>query len=191
MRSKSRAAWETAARCATLAQEADDPQEREHYARLRDAWITLAKRCEPFNLPDVTIPTNFERTSRLTRCPAGRTSPETRPRQEDRLPYLKCRASKGPALYYRHGIQAAHESGLQGDRATCDARLTPEKTLNFGTAPAQPRLNFESQEKCSATKEQGREEMANRRHERTTSQAARENAEDLIQSAKPLRQPPP
>src|SRR6266568_7268360 len=26
----------------------DDPQEREHYARLRDAWITLAKRCEPF-----------------------------------------------------------------------------------------------------------------------------------------------
>jgi hypothetical protein len=54
MRSKSQAAWETAARCATLAQEADDPQEREHYARLRDAWITLAKRCEPFNFPDVT-----------------------------------------------------------------------------------------------------------------------------------------
>jgi hypothetical protein len=41
-------------RCATLAKEADDPQEREHYARLRDAWITLAKRCEPFNFPDVT-----------------------------------------------------------------------------------------------------------------------------------------
>jgi hypothetical protein len=36
------------------AQEADDPQEREHYARLRDAGITLAKRCEPFNFPDVT-----------------------------------------------------------------------------------------------------------------------------------------
>jgi hypothetical protein len=54
MRSKSQAAWETAARCATLAKEADDPQEREHYARLRDAWITLAKRCEPFNFPDVT-----------------------------------------------------------------------------------------------------------------------------------------
>ena len=54
MRTKSQAAWETAARCATLAQEADDPQEREHYARLRDAWITLAKRCEPFNFPDVT-----------------------------------------------------------------------------------------------------------------------------------------
>ena len=54
MRSKNQAAWETVARCATLAQEADDPQEREHYARLRDAWITLAKRCEPFNFPDVT-----------------------------------------------------------------------------------------------------------------------------------------
>ncbi|SRR6266446_3026229 len=42
MRSKSQAARETAARCATLAQEADDPEEREYYARLRDAWITLA-----------------------------------------------------------------------------------------------------------------------------------------------------
>jgi hypothetical protein len=30
-------AWETAARCAT-----------------RDAWTTLAKRCEPFDFPDVT-----------------------------------------------------------------------------------------------------------------------------------------
>jgi hypothetical protein len=59
MRSKSQAAWETAAKCATLAQEADDPQEREHYARLRDAWITLAKRCEPFNLPDVTDSEKF------------------------------------------------------------------------------------------------------------------------------------
>jgi hypothetical protein len=34
--------------------EADNPQEREHYARLRDAWTTLAKRSEPFNFPDVT-----------------------------------------------------------------------------------------------------------------------------------------
>jgi hypothetical protein len=59
MRSKSQAAWETVARCATLAQEADDPQEREHYARLRDAWITLAKRCEPFNFPDVTDSEKF------------------------------------------------------------------------------------------------------------------------------------
>ncbi len=65
MRSKSQAAWETANRCATLAQEANDSEEREHYTRLRDAWITLdtrlrdawitlAKRCEPFNFPDVT-----------------------------------------------------------------------------------------------------------------------------------------
>jgi hypothetical protein len=36
------------------AQETDDPGEREHYARLQDAWTTLAKRCEPFNFPDVT-----------------------------------------------------------------------------------------------------------------------------------------
>jgi hypothetical protein len=35
-----------AARCATLAQEANDPEEREHYTRLRYGWITLAKRCE-------------------------------------------------------------------------------------------------------------------------------------------------
>ena len=54
MRSKSQTAWETAGRCATLAQEANDPEEREHYSRLRDAWTTLAKRCEPFNFPDVT-----------------------------------------------------------------------------------------------------------------------------------------
>src|SRR5262249_12080017 len=56
MRPKSQTAWETAVRCATLAQEADDPQEREHYERLRNAWTTLAKRCEPFNVPDVTEP---------------------------------------------------------------------------------------------------------------------------------------
>jgi hypothetical protein len=57
MRSKSQTAWETAARCAALAQEAeadDDPKEREYYARLHDAWTTLAKRCEDFNIPDVT-----------------------------------------------------------------------------------------------------------------------------------------
>jgi hypothetical protein len=59
MKSKSQAAWETATSCARLAQEADDPEEREHYARLRDAWITLAKRCEPFNLPEVTNPERF------------------------------------------------------------------------------------------------------------------------------------
>ena len=54
MRSKSQTASEAAARYATLAQEADDSEEREHYTRLRDAWITLAKRCEPFIFPDVT-----------------------------------------------------------------------------------------------------------------------------------------
>jgi hypothetical protein len=36
MRSKSQAAWETATKCAKLTEEADDPQEREYYARLRD-----------------------------------------------------------------------------------------------------------------------------------------------------------
>src|SRR5437870_3519430 len=49
MRSKSQTAWETAGRCA--AQEANDPEEREHYTRLRNTWTTLAKRCEPFNFP--------------------------------------------------------------------------------------------------------------------------------------------
>src|SRR5262249_27526534 len=53
MRSKSQTAWETAARCAALAQEADDSQEREHYGRLRDAWIRLAKGSEPFKISDV------------------------------------------------------------------------------------------------------------------------------------------
>jgi len=33
MRSKRDAAWGAAAKCAALAKEADDPQEREHYAR--------------------------------------------------------------------------------------------------------------------------------------------------------------
>jgi hypothetical protein len=59
MRSKSKAAWETAARCATLIEEADDPREREYYARLRDAWITLAKRCEFFSISDVTESEKF------------------------------------------------------------------------------------------------------------------------------------
>jgi len=54
MRSKRQTAWEAAAKCATLAKEADDPQEREHYARMRDAWITLANRCEFYSVSDVT-----------------------------------------------------------------------------------------------------------------------------------------
>jgi hypothetical protein len=50
-------AWKTAAKSAMLAKEADeadDPQEREHYARMRDAWITLANICEFIEFPDVT-----------------------------------------------------------------------------------------------------------------------------------------
>jgi hypothetical protein len=41
-------------RCEALAKEADDPQEREYFARMRDAWITLANRCEFIEFPDVT-----------------------------------------------------------------------------------------------------------------------------------------
>ena len=51
---KSDTAWQTAARIAAMAEEADDPEEREYFMRMRDAWITLANRCEPFDLPDVT-----------------------------------------------------------------------------------------------------------------------------------------
>ena len=54
MQSKSQTAWETAARCAMLAQEAYDQEEREYYVRLRDARTTLAKRCGDFNITDVT-----------------------------------------------------------------------------------------------------------------------------------------
>ena len=50
---KSETAWKTAARMAALAEETDDDFEREHFLRLRDAWITLANRCEPFDFPDV------------------------------------------------------------------------------------------------------------------------------------------
>jgi hypothetical protein len=82
MRSKSQTAWETAARCATLAQEADEPEEHEHYARLRDAWTTLAKRCEPFNIPDVTdtekidgpIPVSFAKNENPARVRVRRGS---------------------------------------------------------------------------------------------------------------------
>ena len=54
MRSKRETAWETVVKCEALAKEADDPQEREYYARMRDAWITLANRCEFIEFPDVT-----------------------------------------------------------------------------------------------------------------------------------------
>jgi len=39
-------AWKTAARMAELAMESDDSEERRYYTRMRDAWITLANRCE-------------------------------------------------------------------------------------------------------------------------------------------------
>jgi len=51
---KSETAWKTAARMAALAEDADYDYEREHFIRLRDAWITLANRCEPFDLVNVT-----------------------------------------------------------------------------------------------------------------------------------------
>jgi hypothetical protein len=38
---------------ATLAQEADDDAEREYYIRMRDAWVTLANRCEFMPISDV------------------------------------------------------------------------------------------------------------------------------------------
>ena len=47
---KSDTAWKTAARMAALAEETDDDYEREHFTRLR---LTLANRCEPFDLLDV------------------------------------------------------------------------------------------------------------------------------------------
>jgi hypothetical protein len=51
--------------------------------------------------------------------------------EEDRLPYLKCRALD-PALY----LQARRR--YESVRASCDSRLTPEKTLlrNRPSAPA-------------------------------------------------------
>jgi hypothetical protein len=54
MGSKSDTAWQTAARLAALAEEADDDGEREYYIRMRDAWITLANRCEFMSISDVT-----------------------------------------------------------------------------------------------------------------------------------------
>ena len=51
---KSETARKTAARMAALAENTDDDYERERFIRLRNAWITLANRCEPFDLPDVT-----------------------------------------------------------------------------------------------------------------------------------------
>jgi hypothetical protein len=46
MRPNAENAWRTAARCATLAQEADEKEEREFYLKMRDAWIALGNRCQ-------------------------------------------------------------------------------------------------------------------------------------------------
>jgi hypothetical protein len=53
---KSKIAWKTAARMAALADEADTDEEREYYTRMRDAWITLANRCEFMPISDVFQP---------------------------------------------------------------------------------------------------------------------------------------
>jgi len=47
-------AWKTAARMAALADEADNEQDREYFARVRDAYISLANRCEFLPISDVT-----------------------------------------------------------------------------------------------------------------------------------------
>ena len=41
---------------AALAEEADNDEEREYYTRMRDAWITLANRCEFMRISDVNQP---------------------------------------------------------------------------------------------------------------------------------------
>jgi hypothetical protein len=52
MQSKAETAWLTAAKCAKLAQEAEGTDEREFYTRMRDAWISVANRCEFLDLAD-------------------------------------------------------------------------------------------------------------------------------------------
>jgi hypothetical protein len=52
--SKSNTAWRTAARMEALANEADTDEKREYYIKMRDAWITLANRCEFMPISDVT-----------------------------------------------------------------------------------------------------------------------------------------
>ena len=39
-------AWKAAAKMAELAKALDDREERQYYKRMRDAWMTLANRCE-------------------------------------------------------------------------------------------------------------------------------------------------
>jgi len=46
MESRADKAWRAAAECARLARESDRSEERDFYLRTRDAWITVANRCE-------------------------------------------------------------------------------------------------------------------------------------------------
>jgi hypothetical protein len=56
MRFRADNAWRTAAQCARLAQDADDQTEREFYLRMRDAWISVANRCEFLDMPAEPVP---------------------------------------------------------------------------------------------------------------------------------------
>jgi hypothetical protein len=47
-------AYRTAVRMSALVSEADNDEEREHFIRMRDAWITLAQGCALLDIPDVT-----------------------------------------------------------------------------------------------------------------------------------------
>ena len=115
MRSKSQTAREMAANFATLVQEADDPQEREYYARLRDAWTTLARRCEPFDFPDgygfgrsdqTRTPPQSEVTGGASEIPhlVGRTKGYA-----TRAPFRKLAGrAKGSSRNFRHKQPVGH-----------------------------------------------------------------------------------
>ena len=46
MVSRAEKAWRAAAECARLAQQSDGGSERDFYVQSRNAWITVANRCE-------------------------------------------------------------------------------------------------------------------------------------------------
>ncbi len=46
MGSRAEKAWRAAAECARLAQKSAGGSERDFYVQSRNAWITVAKRCE-------------------------------------------------------------------------------------------------------------------------------------------------
>src|SRR5262245_34551577 len=63
-RTKAESAWRVAARCAALAREAKEKEEREYYVKMRDAWIGLGNRCQFFDLPDARRAAAREKQSR-------------------------------------------------------------------------------------------------------------------------------